>query len=701
MELTLQQQEALQSILSFANDKTKSIFILKGYAGTGKTTMIKTVVPELQQLGKDVSLMAPTGRAAKVLREKTGCEACTIHQGIYSFERLEVERYDEHGQLIENGLKEKEHGENGTDDVQFFFSIRKTKPDDPSNTIYVIDESSMISSRCANNEILHFGTGVLIDDLLTYAQPLHGGKIIFIGDPAQLPPVGDNRSAALDESFFAERQLGVSVCELKQVLRQQGESTILKDAMMVRDVLQSESRNHLCFERKKGEVEDITAGSVAASFYEENPIPSIGDAIVIAYTNALVKDYNDALRRRYFPGSKHVVTGDILQVVRNNMYIGTGNQKVILFNGDFVKVLQVSDAVEMQSAPVWGEVAGHRERLIISIGFRDAVLQTEDGSVVKCKIIDTLLNNREPNLTPLQSMALYINFRMRHTPLKQNKEAFGDTLMRDPYFNALQVKFGYAITGHKSQGGEWKTAYIDYSGRTGLNNESLRWTYTVTARASHRLYGVNMPSITPMSRLEFQAVEKYSKPAKDAFSYADVSDAGFLPEHAAAFQKQKCLCVKDQLDEKGFSLKSIHCFQYKDKYTVETPSGTVVVDCDYNGSGLYTRYFSQPVLTENEELMNIFRDDSKMRFDVNYVPSNDAFRQLYEKMRSVCDDLDITITNIVEHLQQYYVAYYLKTTGQFSQILFYFDKNKSVTYARPSSVLGMEDQKLSKLISLF
>lgn len=700
MNLTSHQQEALTSIVDFAADKSKSIFILKGYAGTGKTTMIKAVVPELQKFGKTVSLMAPTGRAAKVLRDKTGYGTSTIHRGIYCFEKMQAIRYDENGNLIEtNHTKGRDLRSKGSDDLQFWFGIREHDiNDDPSKNIYIIDESSMISSRRTNGETLHFGTDVLIDDLLTYAQPHLGGKIIFVGDPAQLPPVGDNRSVALDESFFLERNLGVSIFELKEVLRQKGESTILKNAMQVRDVLQSEIRNKLCFERQEDEVEDMAALEVMESFYNKHPIPSIGDAIVIAYTNSLVKDYNDALRRRYFPKHENVVAGDILQVVRNNVNSILG---IELFNGDFVKVLEVSEKVETQSAPVWTDYVGRRERVVVSIIFRNAVLQTEDGATVKCKIVDTLLNSREPNLTPLQSVALYINFRMRHPELKPNEEAFKDELMQDHYFNAVQVKYGYAITGHKSQGGEWRTAYVDYSGRTGLNDDSLRWTYTVTTRAAQILYGVNMPSITPISKLKFNAIGLYSKPSKEAFSFADAKGISYLPDNAAAFQKQKCLCVKEGLDAKGYLLKSIQCCQYNDKYTVEVPSGTIIVDCYYNGAGLYTRYIPQSILSENEELMGIFNNEGGVQYAVDYSPTGEAFKQLYEKMLSVCDDESITITNIVEHSQQYYIAYYLKTTGRFSQVLFYFDKNRTITHALPSSDIGFNDEKMKKLIMSF
>lgn len=697
MELTEQQKEALTCIINFANDKEQSIFILKGYAGTGKTTMIKSLIPELQGLGKKVSLMAPTGRAAKVLRDKTGYNASTIHRGIYAFENMQAVRHDESGELIEtNHTKNKELRSKGSDDLQYWFDIIKQEPgDDPSKNIYIIDESSMISSMPSNSETLHFGTDILINDLLTYAQLNLGGKIIFIGDPAQLPPVGDNKSVALDESYFKNKSFGVASFELTEVLRQSGESSILKNAMMIRDLLKSDCRNKLAFERKQGEVEDILSEQVIESFYENSPNPQIGESIILCYTNSLVKEYNDALRRRYFPGSENVMQGDILQVVRNNV---NPHLSIEFFNGDFVRVLEVSEKIETQSASVWTDVSGTRERVTISIDFRDAVLQSEDGRQTKCKIVDTLLNSREPNLTPLQSVALYINFRMRHPHLRGNEEAFKETIMQDPYFNAVQVKYGYAITGHKSQGGEWETAYVDYTGRAGLNNDSLRWTYTATTRAGKVLYGVNMPNVTPISGLKFNSITKYGKPAKEAFSFAEASDVTFLSEAATAAQKQKYLSVKENLDRKGFMLKSVQSCQYDDKYLIETPSGTVIVDCYYNGSGFYTRYVPQCLLPENEDIIDAFENDSNMQYSIDYNPSSEVFSVLYKKILSVCDDMDITITNIVEHLPQYYISYYLKTSGKYSQILFYFKGNQTITHALPSSDMGVEDEKLTKLI---
>ena len=697
MELTNQQKQALSEVLNFLDNKDKSIFILRGYAGTGKTTLIKSIITRLDPLGKNFTLLAPTGRAAKILQEKTGYNAYTIHSCIYSFNKMQVVRHDDNGELIiTNHTKDTEIRSNGSDDIQFWFNIKGHYPDkDPSSFVYIIDESSMISSRKVKNEKLHFGTDILIDDLLTYARLNLGAKVIFVGDPAQLPPVGDNRSAALEESFFNNLKLGVSSFELTEVIRQEDESAILKNAIQIRQLLESGIRNKLCLERKSGEVEDATPEQVIDIFYKNNPEPYIGNSIIICYTNNLVKEYNDALRRLYFPNCPYVRCGDILQVVKNNINETLG---IKLFNGDFVTVVEVSDSIETQSAPVWTDLAGKRQRVTYSFDFRDVVIETEYGEKIKCKIIDSLLRSDNTSLSVYETVALYINFRMRHPDLKQNEEAFNDAINRDPYFNAINVKYGYAITGHKSQGGEWETVFADYTKRRGLNDEMLRWTYTVTTRATKKLYGVNMPDITPISKLNFSPIVKISKPANDAFSYRDVEVEILKGKDAKAFQKQKCLHVKKQLESVGFFLTEISMLSYLDRYTIETPSGSAIFDCNYNGAGMYTRYLTKSDISEKEHILKILEDESYLMYEVNYTPSCDTFSHLYNTIRSLCDDLDIEITNIVENDSQYNIFYYLKTSGKFSFIQLFFTKNKIFTYALPGSDIGIDDIKLIQII---
>lgn len=420
MKLFPQQELALFAIKVFLNNESQQVFILRGYAGTGKTTMIKAFLPLLQEQSKVGILMAPTGRAAKVLAEKTEHEASTIHHVIYEYAKMHAVRHDKDGNLITTSHDDDRS--KGDDALQFWFQIRKQEPnDDPSKRVLIVDESSMISSHFTSGETLHFGTDIMINDLLTYANLGLGGKIIFIGDPAQLPPVGDNCSVALKESFFSNKGLNVSSFELTDVIRQSYQSIILKDAMMVRDLLNATERNALCFERKDGEVMDITQPAVVDTFCKTVPSPKIGDAVVICYSNSLVKDYNDAIRRLYFPDSNCIVAGDILQVVRNNVNTHLG---IELYNGDFVRVLEVSSQTETLSAPVWKGINGERSQIKISITFRDVTLQTENGQQIKCKIVDSLLNSRDRNLNGLETVALYINFRMRNPGLKKKRKLF-------------------------------------------------------------------------------------------------------------------------------------------------------------------------------------------------------------------------------------------------------------------------------------
>lgn len=706
MTLTVQQESALNAIRSFINDTEASVFILKGYAGTGKTTMIQSIIQDVKLTRPHYVLMAPTGRAAKMLREKTGQNASTIHRVIYNFDKMDVTDLDENGISVDTDTNNDDKQPNktmGVDSMHLWFKIKTSDEEhSPNKTLYIVDEASMISSIRSCGEMLHFGSDVLLDDLMAFIQPFKGGKILFIGDPAQLPPVGDNKSAALDEQYFVNRGLKVISAELTEVVRQSGESTILKNAMQIRDLIKSKVRNSISFERST-DVVDITAADVANRFCRIISSPSIGESVVICYSNSKVKDYNDAIRANYFPDASNIVAGDILQIVKNNVGSNNGTD---MFNGDFAKVLSVSDNTEALSAPVWADLGKGRERISISVSFRDVVLQLEDGTQVSCKIIDDLLNNRERNLSPLQTLALFINFKMRfHDSIKETrltasekKEAFNNALRSDPYYNAVQAKYGYAITAHKSQGGEWKTVFVDYTGRTGLNDESLRWCYTATTRPIETLYGINFPSATPLSKLKINPIIKYSKPAKEAFSFGAITSDRVMPAAATSAQKAKFNCIQENLSHLGVLIERIELLQYIDRYHIQSSCGEIIVDCQYNGTGMYTSYRSQNQNILTDKVLDCFKDESKIEYEFKYTPSSNQMSVLYKLMISICDDLEIMITNIVEHSSQYYVAYYMKTSCCFSQILFYFKNNGYITHALPSSSLGTADLKLVALI---
>lgn len=700
IQLHPQQQQALDAICDFLNSENE-IFILKGYAGTGKTTMIKAMLPKLHNLGKQTTLMAPTGRAARVLMSKTGEKASTIHRTIYSMNRLTSVCHDENGELI----KMVDHFYNGQQDnrkhdvVELWFGLNQDRATDynPQNAVYIVDEASMVSSRKTTNELFHFGSDVLLDDLLEYAELSKGGKVIFIGDPAQLPPVGDNRSAALSEDYFKEKGIGVASFSLTDVVRQTKDSVILENAMMLRNLLQTQPRNTLTFNRSDNEVEDVLATTMVAKYIEMYPEPAFGETAIICYSNKMAKGYNDAIRSYYYPGEKNVRAGDILQVVKNFYRVDDALQsRDALYNGDFVRVLDVSPEVETQSAPVWTKPGNKRE--VISLQFRDVTVQTENGDIFTLKIIDSLLNSTNPGLTPNEHIALYINFRMRNPNLPKDKEAQAKMLMEDPYYNALNVKYGYAITGHKSQGGDWDTVFVDYDGRTGLDDDSLRWMYTATTRAKKRLYGVNMPNILPFDKLQFRPITKLNKLATNAQIVGNVGNIDILSPNASAAQKAKCLSVISALKRISCKVDKVEQLQYKDRYHIRVNDVVEKYDCIYNGAGYYTTYNALDASENSNTILEALQSEECYTYQFDYLPSHKVLGDLHAKMRSICDELGVSITNIVEDIKQYNVVYFLKTTGKYSYIKFYFDKNMFVTYGHPYSDIEAGDVLLNEII---
>lgn len=670
MTLTSQQQQVLDDIKTFL-DSDVSVFILKGYAGTGKTTMIRTIIEEIKNREKKPILMAPTGRAARVLESKNSWEANTIHRCIYELDTIETKE--------------------GSDDIRFIFPL-KNKEDEANDHICIVDESSMIGTREVQNELFEFGTGSLLNDLLTYVAPNRGGKIIFVGDPMQLPPVGDNVSNALDEKYFESIGLKAMVSELTDVVRQGAGSAILSNAMKVRALIESQQKNNLVFDRQENEVIDMEGYKMPEHLLSLYPKPEIGQSVIITFSNRQARDYNYAVRELLYPNQKQIVVGDILQVVSNNY-------KLDVMNGDFVKIVAINGETEYQSAPVYINIGGKRIQHKIVLSFRNVRIRLDNDLEISCKIIENMLDDAEPNLTFAQIQALYINFCMRYPQLKRGSQQFKEYLKADPYFNALRVKYGYAITGHKSQGGEWNTVFVDYTGRTGLNTDCLRWTYTVTTRAGHTLYGYNMPNVTPMSKLQVAPIIKAAKPRDEYLSFTDVPETPFHSKDALNFLKAKYWVISDELRNENCTIKSVESKNYCEWYHIEDTNGFIhTVQCTYNKAGLFTRYQAGDTSEGILRILSLVQTNMTMLCSFRYVPSSDVLRELYNYVESICSELDVKITNIVEHLSNYNVYYYLQCSGKYSCIQFYITKDGFISYAQPFSDLGSDDAILKEVI---
>ena len=458
------QQAALKMLDDFM-EAGQSCFLLKGYAGTGKTWLLGILVSWLESRGSHYMLMAPTGRAARILARKTGKKATTIHKGIYNFDELEEVP------IHINGKKK----------YKFRYNLNRVNM---PGMVFIADEASMISDRVSESDFFVFGTGKLLTDLITFAAPQNLDnkvKIILTGDPAQLPPVGDSLSGALDESYLRQQfSLHPVVYELTQVVRQSAGNEILDLATSLREQLRSGTSTGFSVESFSRNVNVINPEEVVGHFLNLNPGLSVNETIIINFDNKSALGYNLALRNEKFPGKPVIPKGDNLMIVQNNY-----NYQVDLLNGTLVKVTDVAGDPEVKGNMFSFDQSGNE--CSVSHTFRRVTIEVEEDDrkvAVECLILEDFLYSPDAQPDYAQNIALYLDFKIRHPHLKPGTKPFTDSLKTDPWFNALRVKYGYAITCHKAQGGEWNTVFLNMDVALGkLTKPFLRWVYTAVTRA--------------------------------------------------------------------------------------------------------------------------------------------------------------------------------------------------------------------------
>ena len=671
MILTKQQQQVFDSIKEFMKTDA-SVFILRGYAGTGKTTMVKVIADYLAQ-ENDVALMAPTGRAARVLSEKTGYEASTIHKAIY-----------EKACVVTKEVKDVAESE-----FKFVFPIHKSEHE--RKLVAIVDESSMVCSRKIEHELFVFGTDNLLEDLLTFIRPSFGGKVIFVGDPAQLPPVGEPASNALKAEYFIEHGLKVVEAELTEVLRQKDDSVILKNAMMIRDLLKKKKRNSLVLEEKKNDVETVSPDEFLNKYLDYRKESGKHDSVVICYSNRAASKYNSDIRRSLYGDDVPLRENDILLITHNNYRLGR-------MNGEFVPVLEIG-ARTQQSAPVYVQVGRDRKRVNITINFVQVIVPDGNGNPMRCMLIEDLLASDNASLSIDENRALYINFCMRNPHLKQGTQSFAEALMTDAYYNAIRAKYGYAVTGHKCQGGEWGKVFVDYTDRTGLDDDSLRWAYTATTRAQKTLYVTNLPHVTPFDKFRIEPIRRCKNMSPECRIVDDVESTPFHAVNAENYLKAKCHCIMDNMEGTPYSVKSVSSKPYLEIYQIQTPSGTDRFDIRYKEGGIFLPALPASRNEHTQLVLMLLNNERMLPFVFDYTPSDDILERLYNTIRSACDSLSVQITNVVEHPEDYSVVYYMRTSDSYSYIKVYIDKNGFVTYATPMSMLGPDDDELTAVIN--
>lgn len=672
MELTNQQNKVFEQIKAFLNSDA-SVFILRGYAGTGKTTMVKVIADYIEQT-RQLAMMAPTGRAARVLAMKTGHTATTIHKAIYSKAHVEPKKVKN---IAESEFK-------------FVFSINNSE--NGGNIVAIVDEASMVCSRKIEHELFMFGTDNQMEDLLTFVRPNFGGKVIFVGDPAQLPPVGESVSNALRAEYFKEKGLKVIEAELTEVLRQKDDSVILKNAMMIRDLLKKDKRNQLVFEEQKDDVETVPSEQFLDKYLNYRKESGKHDSVIICYSNKSANRYNRDIRTSLYGGDVPLQKNDILLITQNNYRLDR-------MNGEFVPVLSIGERIQ-QSAPVYAQIGGKKERIVITLNFIKVTVPNGDGNLIPCMLLEDLLTSDTATISIDENRALYINFCMRNPNLKQGTESFAEALLNDEYYNAIRAKYGYAVTGHKCQGGEWGKVFVDYTGRTGLDDDSLRWAYTATTRAQKTLYVTNLPHITPFSKFRIEPIQKCKNIAPECRILNEVPPTPFHNKNVDNGIRAKYHCIAKNMEYTPYRIISVQSRPYLEIYNIQTPDGVDRYDLFYKAGDIFQPAKAASPNQHTPLIEIMLNDEQGMSYKYNYIPSDESHCKLLDLIRSACDTISVQITNVVEHAEDFSTTYYMRTSGTFSYIKVYVNSNGFITYAKPMSLKGKDDGELSEIIEI-
>jgi exodeoxyribonuclease-5 len=446
---TAQQRDVFAMLENFLpSTNADDCFILKGYAGTGKTTLISALVKVLPRLKLKSVLLAPTGRAAKVITNYSGKKAFTIHKKIY---RKKVAASPEMNFVLGDNIME--------------------------NTLFIVDEASMIS-----DQVHDYSRQSLLQDLISYVYNGKNCKLMLVGDTAQLPPVGSDISPALDKLFVSEQfRLNVFTYELTDVVRQEKESGILFNATQLRELVRKGEEVFPKFNIKGyKDIFRMTGERLVEGLNYAYDKYGMENTIVICRSNKNANAYNQNIRNRILYREEELSGGDHIMIVRNNYFWlkPEDNSGDFIANGDIARIRKV-------------------RRIEEQYGFRFAELVIElldypDEEPLSCKVMLDTLYSETPSLSNADNKRFYEAVLQDYMHI-ENKKFRMEELKKDPYYNALQIKFAFAVTCHKAQGGQWPAVFIDQGYLTDemLNTEFLRWLYTGLTRSNKELFLVN------------------------------------------------------------------------------------------------------------------------------------------------------------------------------------------------------------------
>jgi ATP-dependent exoDNAse (exonuclease V) alpha subunit len=431
------------------NGKADEAFLLKGYAGTGKTTLVSALVKAAPVFRRNTVLLAPTGRAAKVLGAYAGKSAFTIHKKIY----------------------QPRSGSDGTITFARMANYHK-------NTLFLVDEASMIQSGSVN---YFFSDADLLTDLIEYVQSGNNCRLILIGDIAQLPPVGLAVSPAMDPQFLRSAyRLQMRELELTEVMRQSLDSGILANATLIRQKLANEGFEFPLFSTEGfPDIQRIDPMTLEDALNDAYGTNNDINAVVITSSNKRANIYNREIRRRILYREEELSAGDLLMVVKNNYFwLPPESPAGFIANGDLVEVMKV-------------------KHINVLYGFRFAtavirIIDYPDQQELEVNLLLDTLSSESPSLSASQNQQFFDEVMKDYDDISSRRSRV-EKVKNNPWFNALQVKYGYALTCHKTQGGQWETIFVDqpWLKDNKITVEFLRWLYTAITRATDKVYLIN------------------------------------------------------------------------------------------------------------------------------------------------------------------------------------------------------------------
>lgn len=668
----------------------EQVFMLKGAAGTGKTTLMTEFLKVLEGQKCEFGLMAPTGRAAYIIGNKTGKPAYTIHRSIYGLTKLK---------LSSQNKEEEDYG-----GLHLRFGLKGNN--DSLKAVYIVDEASMISDSYSENEAFSFGSGCLLTDLFEFAR---GRKIVFVGDYAQLPPVGMNFSPALDKEYI-ENKFSCRVKEymLREVMRQSDGSVMLSNASKIRDSI--ESKTFIEFKLSPGEdsvAEDI---DLLTPYYNLSPSRPNIKAAIIAYSNKQALDYNLAIRRHYYgETAPRLKAGDLLMICRNNY-----SYEYELFNGDIVQIEACQSDEEVMHREVRVKLGKCRIELVL-LKFRKATIRFGVGGKavsLNVMLLDNFLDDPAGSVGGLLARALIVDFNNRlpekiksrlneirrllrskqQLTVEQQElcDSYINLLNKDPYYNAVICKYGYAMTCHKAQGGEWENVFVDMCRYGGTANEDyFRWAYTALTRASKRIWHFRSPDFNYISNLVVEEI----KPSANIKISNYSGDGNFCDSR---FERLTKLA-----EHKGLSICEDRSKQYQHIITFTDKNGaTATFLLWYKAKG----YSAKDVLlsSTSEELAAFCTPLIDASYAPGVVPFSATDRpfalKLVNFVRSQIKEVGIQLLDITQ--ENYQDVFHLKTDG-IAQIGLTYTAKGNYTYMRLTSSLGSLDSKLKALRERF